>query len=444
MKYSEEAEKSVLSAILNDPQSITKVFSILTKDDFYKPSHKKIFETMAELFEENVVIDLITVSSKLKEKISEIEIAAISSFTYTATNIEFHARIVKQDSILRDLKKIGEKITIDSQREEADAFEILGDAENSLMETSGILRVRKPEPLRNLIHPVVEMLDKIRSGERKTIGIQTGIYKLDEYLSGFQNGDLITIAARPSIGKTSLALSIAKNISLDIPVGFFSLEMSNEQLLIRLLSMESGINSINIRTGKYPDSDFKSLHHAISKIHNLSLHIDDQSRQSVLEIKSKTKRLISESGIKIIFIDYLQLMNAPKSDTRDQEIGKITSGLKEMAKEFSIPVVILAQLSRATEARESKRPELSDLRESGNIEQDSDIVLFIHRPEFYRKNTFEDGRNAIGTAEINIGKNRNGRTGLFDMTFILETTSFKNMAPSGNEYAKSEPQQTAF
>jgi replicative DNA helicase len=213
-------------------------------------------------------------------------------------------------------------------------------------------------------------------------------------------------------------------------VGFFSLEMSNEQLLIRLLSMESGLDSRSIRSGKYPESEFTNLHRAITKTHGLPIYIDDQSHQSFLEIKAKTKRMISEYGINIIFIDYLQLMNAPKADTRDREIGKLTAGLKELAKEFEIPVVILAQLSRATEARETKRPELSDLRESGNIEQDSDIVLFIHRPEFYRKDTFEDGRSSLGVAEIGIAKHRNGRTGVFDMGFRKESTTFYNLETS--------------
>jgi replicative DNA helicase len=365
----------------------------------------------------------------------------ISTFTYTSARIEDHAKIVKEKSILRKLNEIGITLSIESKETSADAFGLLTDTEIKLMELSGILRTRKPEPVSRLILPVVEMLEDIKSGKRKTIGIATGIYKLDDYLSGFQSGDLITIAARPSIGKTSLAMSIAKNISITNSVGFFSLEMSTNQLLIRLLSMESGIDSRSIREGKYPQSEFMQLHSAITNVHGLNLFIDDQSRQSLLEIKAKTKRLISESDVKIIFIDYLQLMNAPKAETRDREIGKLTAGLKETAKEFDIPVVILAQLSRATEARESKRPELSDLRESGNIEQDSDVVLFIHRPEFYRKKTFEDGRSAIGIAEIQIAKHRNGKTGLFDMVFEQNITSFKNLQLKDE---RTESNQVAF
>jgi replicative DNA helicase len=436
-QYSEEAEKSVLGAIINDSQSLIKVISIIEPDDFYKPTHRNIFTAMLELFEENTMIDTVTLNNKLKEVVRSDELMDISMFIHSSARIEFHARIVKENSMLRKLQSIGDSLSVDAQQTSADAFEILSNVENKLMETSGILRIRKPEPVNKLIHPVVEMLEAIKRGDRKTIGIQTGVYKLDEYISGFQSGDLITIAARPSIGKTSLAMSIARNISVNIPVGLFSLEMSNNQLLIRLLSMESGIDSKSIRTGKYPEFEMANLHRGITNVHKLNLYIDDQSRQSILEIKAKTKRMMSEYGVKIIFIDYLQLMNAPKAETRDREIGKLTAGLKEMAKEFDIPVVILAQLSRATEARESKRPELSDLRESGNIEQDSDVVLFIHRPEFYRKETFEDGRNAIGLAEIGIAKHRNGMTGVFDMVFKKETTSFNNLSENTNEQIPS-------
>jgi replicative DNA helicase len=282
----------------------------------------------------------------------------------------------------------------------------------------------------------MDKLAEIHSGKRKTFGIPTRFYKMDECLGGLIESNLITIAARPSIGKSALMLSMAYNIGAEIPVGIFSIEMSQEELLIRLMSMESGISSETIKSGKCSDFQFGDLHKAITAIHKRNIFIDDSASLSLLDVKAKTKRLISEHGVRVIFIDFLQKMATTKEENRNLAIGKLTGGLKAISKEFNMPVVVLSQLNREVESRSSKRPELSDLRDSGEIEQDSDVVVFIHRPEKYGKETFENGDNCLGLAEIIIDKHRNGRTGYFNLRFDAQRTRFENL-----EIHRAEPEQ---
>jgi replicative DNA helicase len=302
--------------------------------------------------------------------------------------------------------------------------------------------LKEPRKISLSIPPLMDKLSEIHAGTRKTFGIPTGFYKLDECLGGLIESNLITIAARPSIGKSALMLSIAYKMGASVPVGIFSIEMSQEELLIRLMSMESGISSEHIKSGKCSSSQFADLNRAVTAIHKKNIFIDDSASLSLLDVKAKTKRLITEHGVRVIFIDFLQKMSTTKEENRNLAIGKLTGGLKALSKEFNIPIVILSQLNREVESRSSKRPELSDLRDSGEIEQDSDIVVFIHRPEKYGKATFDNGDSCTGLAEIIIDKHRNGRTGFFNLRFDAVRTRFENL--EGHREEPKQESQTSF
>jgi replicative DNA helicase len=432
-----DAEVSVLGSVLLDSESFSKVISILEPKDFYVAKHQKIFNAMLSLFGKSIKIDLITISDELNKSIDEYFLTELSCKVSSAANIEQHAYIVKEKSMLRKAITIGQELSIKATDSTADPFEIVEEAENKLMEVVGILRTKEPQSISLAIHPLMDKLSEIRSGKRKTFGIPTGFYKMDETLGGLIESNLITIAARPSIGKSALMLSMAYKISATIPVGIFSIEMSREELLLRMMSMESGISSETIKTGKCSDFQFTDLSKAVSAIYEKKIFIDDSASLSLLDVKAKTKRLIAENGVKVIFIDFLQKMATTKEENRNLAIGKLTGGLKALSKEFNIPVVILSQLNREVESRGSKRPELSDLRDSGEIEQDSDVVIFIHRPEKYNKTTFENGESCLGLAEIIIDKHRNGRTGYFNLQFNQRRTRFYDLDEKHEEVQQS-------
>lgn len=427
-----DVEQQVIAEMLCDANGVTSVISIITASDFYKPAHSKIFSAITKLFERSEPVDTITVTEQLRldgyldDIGGPLYIADISMKATSSANAEYHAKIILEKSILRQMITTGTEMVSRAFGEQDDALELLGEFEDKILKVAGVIKKDMPRSLSELTNPVIDSIDKMRSGEKKTFGISSGFKKFDEYTGGFEPANLYIIAARPSIGKTALALSMMLNIKE--PSMLFSLEMDNEAITLRLLSQESRISFYRLRNGYvHTNDDGISIAQAHQKLDNKKIFIDDSGSTTIYDIKTKTKRMIQDEGIKIIFIDYLQLMSAPKTDriqNRDQEIGYLTKSLKQIAKDFHIPVVLLSQLSRGVESRSDKRPVLSDLRESGNIEQDADVVIFPHR----------DKMDSNVMPELIIGKNRNGQTGAFDVTFIGDIMRFQDYeAPSLND-----------
>lgn len=432
-----EVEAAVLGAILIDKDSIAKVLNIITKDSFYVPAHQMIFEAMVSLFESNEPIDTVSVYEELKKRNQIDAIGGAAYLSQLAQNvsspamIEFHSKIIVEKQILRSLIESASLIQKDAYEATKDAFDILDDAERRIFEISELQIKRNYQGMDVAVKQAIEYIEAIHSQNYSTFAVPSGFYELDQLLGGFQRSDLIIIAARPSMGKTAFALSVARNAAIDyqIPVGIFSLEMSTMQLIIRLLCAEGRLNAHLVRTGKLPHEDGAKLSKNAHKLIKAPIYVDDSPSQTVLEIRAKARRLKAEKKIGLIIVDYLQLMQGPpKAENREKEISHISRSLKSLAKELNIPVIALAQLNRAVESRADKRPMLSDLRESGSIEQDADVVIFLNRPEVYGMEKDEDGNPTQGIAEVIIGKQRNGPTGKINLAFIKEYARFENLA----------------
>lgn len=432
-----DVEAAVLGAILIDKDAIAKVLDILNKDSFYKPAHQMIFEAMLSLIESNEPIDTVTVYEELSKR---NQIDAIGGAAYLSklaqdvsspAMIEFHSKIIVEKQILRSLIESANAIQKEAYEGNKDAFEILDEAERKILEISEVQVKRNYQGMDTAVKNAIEYLEAIHSQNYSSFAVPSGFYELDNLLGGFQRSDLIIIAARPSMGKTAFALSIARNAAIDyeIPVGVFSLEMSTMQLVIRLLCAEARLNTHLVRTGKLPHQDGAKLSKNAGKLIKAPIYVDDTPSQTVLEIRAKSRRLKVEKKVGMIIVDYLQLMQGPpNAENREKEISHISRSLKSLAKELNIPVIALAQLNRAVESRADKRPLLSDLRESGSIEQDADVVLFLNRPEVYGLEKDEDGNPTEGIAEVIIGKQRNGPTGKVRLAFIKEYARFENLA----------------
>ena len=438
-----ESEVAVLGCILIDPKAFPKACHYINKDSFYKKIHSIIFIAMQELDESEVNIDNITLIEKLKEN-KQLDvvggayfITGLSSEAPTAANVEYYAKIVKEKAILRKIIETAVQMSNTAYNPGKNSAEILDKAESLLFETSKDSNKSSFQNLEGTIHSVLE-----NWGERKgdgCTGIPTGFLDLDDKLSGFQNSDLIILAARPSMGKTALALNLARNSAIKYghKVGFFSLEMSMQQLAERLLTSEARVDSHLVRTGKLSKPDWKKIPEAANKLANTNIFIDDSAGLSIMELRAKARQLVSEQQIEILFIDYIQLLSAGKRlESRQQEISYISRSLKALAKELNIPIVALSQLSRAPEARTDHRPVMSDLRESGAIEQDADVILFIFRKFVYSKEPDD-----MGIAEIIISKHRNGPTGVVNVTFIDKYARFETQANTNyKEYYDGGPQ----
>lgn len=432
-----EVEAAVLGAMLLDKEAIAKVLNIVSKDTFYLPAHQMIFEAIISLFEANEPVDTVTVYEELKKRNQIETIGGAAYLSELAQNvsspamIEFHSKIIVEKQILRALIHNATLIQQDAYEGTKDAFDILDDAERRIFEISEIQVKRNYQGMDIAVKNALEYIEAIHSQSYSSFAVPSGFYELDNYLGGFQRSDLIIIAARPSMGKTAFALSVARNAAIDynIPVGIFSLEMSTMQLIIRLLCAEGRLNAHLVRTGKLPHEDGAKLSKNAHKLIKAPIYVDDSPSQTVLEIRAKARRLKAEKKVGMIVIDYLQLMQGPpKAENREKEISHISRSLKSLAKELNIPVLALAQLNRAVESRADKRPMLSDLRESGSIEQDADVVLFLNRPEAYGMDKDEDGNSTQGIAEVIIGKQRNGPTGKVRLAFIKEYARFENLA----------------
>ncbi|GAA0750440.1 MULTISPECIES: replicative DNA helicase [Flavobacteriaceae] len=446
-----DLEEVVLGAMMIDKKGVDEVIDILSPEAFYKDAHKYIFEAIFKLFENSEPVDLLTVSSQLKKDAKldlvggDFYLISLTQRVSSSAHIEFHARIILQKYIQRSLIKISSEIIEEAYDETKDVFDLLDNAESKLYEvTQGNVK-KSTETAQSLVIQAKKKIEEI-SNKKGLSGIPTGFDKLDKLTSGWQPSDLIIVAARPGMGKTALTLTMARNIAVDFnqPVAFFSLEMSSVQLITRLISSETGLSSEKLRTGKLEKHEWEQLNVKVKTLEKAPLYIDDTPSLSIFDLRAKARRLASQYGIKMIMIDYLQLMTAggsQKGGNREQEISTISRNLKALAKELNVPVIALSQLSRAVETRGgSKRPLLSDLRESGAIEQDADIVSFIYRPEYYKIDEWddEDRSPTEGQGEFIVAKHRNGGLENIRLKFIGHLGKFDNLddfdTPFGNEF----------
>ena len=433
-------EEVVLGAMMIDKKGVDEVIDILLPDAFYREAHQIIFSAMVKLFENSEPIDLLTVSAQLKKdaKLNQVGgdfyLIQLSKKVSSSAHIEYHARIILQKYIQRKLITISNEIIQKSYNESTDVIDLLDEAESKLYDVAQGNIKTSTESAQNLVIRAKNRIEEIAKQEGLS-GVSTGFDKLDKLTSGWQPSDLVIIAARPGMGKTALALSMARNISVkqDIPVAFFSLEMSSVQLITRLISSETGLSSDKLRTGKLADHEWQQLNIKVSDLESAPLYIDDSPSLTIFELRAKARRLASSHGIKLIIIDYLQLMNigsSNKAGNREQEISTISRNLKALAKELDIPVIALSQLSRAVETRGgTKRPILSDLRESGAIEQDADIVSFLYRPEYYGINEWDDEMKtpSEGQGEFIVAKHRNGALDSIKLKFIANLGKFEDL-----------------
>ena len=435
-----DLEEVVIGAMMIDKKGVDEVIDILHPDVFYKDAHRFIYEAIFKLFETSEPVDLLTVSSQLK-KDGKLEAAGgdfylikLTQKVASSAHIEFHARIILQKYIQRSLIKISSEIIQEAYEDATDVFDLLDTAEAKLYDvTQGNLK-RSAETAQNLVIQAKKRIEEI-AGKEGLSGVPSGFDKLDKLTSGWQPSDLIIVAARPGMGKTALTLSMARNMAVNnnIPVAFFSLEMSSVQLITRLISSETGLSSEKLRTGKLEKHEWEQLNVKVKALENAPLFIDDTPSLSIFDLRAKARRLASQHGIRMIVIDYLQLMTAggsQKGGNREQEISTISRNLKALAKELNCPVIALSQLSRAVETRGgSKRPILSDLRESGAIEQDADIVAFIYRPEYYKIDEWDDDERTptAGQGEFIVAKHRNGGLENIRLKFIGNLGKFDNL-----------------
>ncbi len=431
-----DAEQSVLGAILIDNNALTRALEILDPDDFYKLSHRKIFFAMTELFDKNEPIDLITLTDELKK---ENELDAVGGIAYlslmvnmipTAANVKYHSHIVREKALLRGLLRSANEIASKVYEENFDAEDLVDYAERSIFKISDKRVKASFVSLKEVIKDSFEMIEHLYDKKETVTGVPSGFRDLDDLTTGFQKGDLIIVGGRPSMGKTAFALNIAQHAGLELkePVAIFSLEMAREQLAIRMLCAEAMVNSNSIRKGFIKKEDWHKLTSAASNLTGAPIFIDDTSGITVLELRAKARRLKIEHGLSLIIVDYLQLMRGKGSfERREQEISDISRSLKGLAKELSVPVIAVSQLNRSVEQRRPPKPILADLRESGAIEQDADVILFLYRDEIYNREAKK------GHSEIIIAKQRNGPTGTVDLAFMSTCTRFLNMIDRDTE-----------
>jgi replicative DNA helicase len=432
-----EIEASVLGAMMIEKEAVPKALELLKTESFYLTSHRLIFEAMLSLFESSEPIDTVTLYEELKkrEQIDEVGgavyLSQLSQNISSAANIEYHAKIILEKQILRGLITSSHEIAKAAYEGTNDAFDILDQAERKIFEITESHLTQSYQGMDRAVRDALEYIEAIHSQSQQKFSVPTGFYELDEILGGFQKSDLAIVAARPSMGKTAFALTMARNAAVDheIPVGIFSLEMSTMQLIIRLLCAEGKLNAHLVRTGKLPHAEGVKLSKNAHKLIEAPIYVDDSPAQTVLEIRAKARRLKVEKNVGMIIIDYLQLMQGhAKAESREREISHISRSLKSLAKELNIPVIALSQLNRAVESRTDKRPQLSDLRESGSIEQDADVVIFLNRPEYYGIEKDANGESLEGVAEVIVGKQRNGPTGTVKLAFIKDYARFENLA----------------
>ena len=434
-----EIERAVLGALLIDKDAYAVVCEMLYPESFYEPRNQLIYTAIRDLSMDEKPVDVLTVTEQLakngtlEEAGGPAYIAEISSRVASSAHIDYHARIVAQKYLARQLIRFAGDVETKAFDETIDVDELMQHAEGSLFELSQKNMKKDYTQVDPVIKNAMEIISKAAANKDGLTGVPSGYHKLDDITSGWQASDLVIIAGRPAMGKTSFALSIAKNVVADfkVPTAFFSLEMSNVQLVNRLISNVCEIQGSHIQSGQLQPDEWDRLDKRINNLYGAPLYIDDTPGLSVFELRTKARRLVREHGVQIIMIDYLQLMNANgmRFSSRQEEVSTISRSLKSLAKELDIPIIALSQLNRGVENREGlegKRPQLSDLRESGAIEQDADMVLFVHRPEYYHIYQDDHGNDMHGKAEIIIAKHRKGATGIIQLTFRGEYTRFEN------------------
>jgi replicative DNA helicase len=439
-----EAEQSILGAILIDNNALPKTLEILDPEDFYKLSNRKIFNAMTELFDKNEPIDLITLTDYLRKK---DDLEAIGGISYlsslvdmipTAANVKYHSHIVREKALLRGLLRSANEIAGKVYEDNLDAEDLVDYAEKSIFDISDKRVKASFVSLKEVIKSSFEMIEHLYDKKETVTGVPSGFKDLDDLTTGFQKGDLIVVGGRPSMGKTAFTLNVAQHVGLDMrePVAIFSLEMSKEQLALRMLCSEAMVNSNSIRKGFIKKEDWHKLTSAASNLTGAPIFIDDSSAITVLELRAKARRLKMEHGLSLVVVDYLQLMKGKGSfERREQEISDISRSLKGLAKELHVPVIAVSQLNRSVESRRPPKPMLADLRESGAIEQDADVILFLYRDEVYNK----DNPANKGKAEVDIAKQRNGPAGVtVHLAYISHCTRFMNMTDRSYENIEEE------
>ncbi|MEA1912524.1 MAG: replicative DNA helicase [candidate division WOR-3 bacterium] len=431
MPYSEEAESAIISSMLVDMGATAEVSTCLIPDDFYIPSHSIIFEAILEVYNRGEKVDIVTVVERIKKNGLLDKVGGASFVTslvrgnVSSANVKYYADIVREKSILRELIKKSNFIIDRATAGKEDVNVILDGAENLIFDIRKKRRSEKIQPITPLLKEVMKTIEKRAETKNPVTGVAAGLRALDKMCAGFQNSELLIVASRPSVGKTALALNLASYVSIQekVPVLFFSLEMHWENLIFRLLSAESRIDGKRIRSGYIKEDEWVALTSAVSRLTESPFYIDASPGMTVFELRAKARRMKKKYNIGIIFVDYLQLIKGPESQTREQEVAAISRALKSIAMELNIPVVALSQLSRQPERRgKNAKPVLSDLRESGAIEQDADLVLFIHRPDRFKK----DSESPEERAELIIAKQRNGPTGIINLAFSRKYARFDN------------------
>jgi replicative DNA helicase len=438
--WSEDAERAVIAAMLMDQDALLRATEHVVDAMFYREGHRRIFRAMVTISERGDVVDPLTLVEELNRR-GELEAAGGKDYigflldvVPTAANVEYHARIVQEKAILRGVIETCTSLITEAYEGKLLAADLLDEAEQRVFQLSQSRGTEGFTRIKQLMWPTMERIEALQRGGRSVTGVPSGFTDLDEMTSGFQPSDLIIVAARPSMGKTALVLNIAQHVAIEenTPVAVFSLEMSKESLVQRMLTAEARVDSQMLRKGKLRDDEYPRIAKAAGILSSAPIWIDDTPGVSLLEMRSKARRLKAETDVGLVIVDYLQLMTGPTGvENRQQEISQISRSLKALAKELHVPVLALSQLSRAPEQRtgEGKRPQLSDLRESGAIEQDADVVMFIYRPEVYEGPQDKDGNPLEGRAEIIVGKQRNGPTGTVNLYFHKSYTRFENYSP---------------
>jgi len=431
-----DVEMSVLGAMLIEKEAIARALDLLTDEAFYKEAHRIIFRGMIALFDRSEPVDLVTLTEELRRR-GELEkvggsyyLTELTNYITSAANIEYHAKIVLEKALMRQLITSSNEISGRAYQDSEDAFDLLDEAEQKIFKISEMHLKRSFISMNQALHKTMEMLESIHGKHSGITGVPSGFTELDNITGGFQKSDLVVVAGRPAMGKTAFVLSAARNASVeyDAPAAFFSLEMSAQQLVLRLICAEARVDQHKVRTGRLPEDQWQYLSTRIGKLARAKLFIDDTPSLGILELRAKARRLKAEHDIQMVVVDYLQLMQGPKGmDSREREISAISRSLKALAKELDVPVLALSQLNRAVEARSDKRPQLADLRESGAIEQDADVVMFVHRPEAYNIKE-EGGESTEGVAKIFVDKQRNGPVGTARLSFIKTYARFENLA----------------
>jgi replicative DNA helicase len=442
--YSLQAEVSVLGGLLIDPESMVRIEDVVDDSMFYREAHRILFRAMRHLHEKRGGIDVVTVADHLTgtaelERAGGVEyLAELLDAVPTAANIQYHAELVRDKALLRRLVDVSTGIIRDVYEPgDRSVDELVDQAEARIFQVAeshdrgGFIWIK------DLLWEAFENIERLQKSDTGLTGVPSGFQGLDRKTTGFQSGDLVIVAARPAMGKTSWVLNVAQNAAIEhkVPVAIFSLEMSKEQLVQRLLCSEARVDALKLRTGRLSPSDYQRIGTAGAKLNTAPIWIDDAPGATVLEMRAKARRLKAEAGLGLLVVDYLQLMQGTgRLESRQQEVSQISRGLKALARELQVPLVALSQLSRGPEQRTDHRPQLSDLRDSGSIEQDADVVMFLYRPEYYSSDGLDkDGNSLEGKSELIVGKQRNGPTGTVNLYFHKTYTRFDEMAPEPEE-----------